>query len=1277
MVEIISYEKFCQLFNQTEEDIENANLLIYIQDWIVSKIINENQNNTNIGLDELFLEFSKSNSKEYVDLLSKIINDTINASKHIIENMRTKIIRENLMTPVHKVREVDSYSLQWLSRQPGRSIKEKVGSKNSMMAVRRRMSLDTAENQLFLAFAKQMVFLLENKIDYFPEEHKNNLDLEFYNILSSIKYENEFNEISKWKNLPPNNTLLTNNYYKKIWKSWNDLKDLDDLINKYNKNIDICLTSIFKIELITSLKKHFKIPQLPFKIDYTTYCVEIICDDLIGIDNNDDIIQFKFNEKTISITYKNNKLHLIFNNNLLTIEYNNVNVIDKYCVKFSNIASLVDAIINLINAPSLNKSNVEIKLNDLIYKKVIFDLFSIYPQFIGDNTFNTSTKRLIQQEFIDESNYLISCENSDAIILNDNISTYSFLSAISNANEQQMKNMVLMLKNNLKTEEFCFLFPDIFGAFEIGFIKKNCRLAFKRVQAFPNSISSIFEFQETDKFTNYFNSEDFVIVLDLVDEKVTITLVQGVYDENRFNENNKYKGIIWERHPTHSIFDNSLIENINNTLQNLGLNKSQLLSSIFSINGLKSEKDKLLIINDDKTFINISDKFIDTLNNVKINIDQILDKFIKDSKYINDKSKVHIISLCDIFESKNELIYFDKEQLLKGFSKYEELRIETDLSLWKDNLPNLSIKQLYGTFDLINDTTVLPKFNTKQEIYIPNTFTLPKDKKEYKFKLIQSQMDNKRQYQAVIKHKNFPLKENIECKLIMTYSYGEEQPYELIFKPLNYKKAGFVEAKVNWELNEYKDLVYPTYPIKKSWSYMEHYPDRTNIRTQNILYWIVSSLKLIDKSFDINLADRDVILKDKLNAIRYIIDGKESIILLNSRDFQDESILNNSIDKISCDLYFDDKFNDARTFINLSEGFSATWRNVRDGYCAIKTIDVDCVPTKVYFFDNEFLLEEDFSTNVTNISFTIKKKKDGGRASNILSEKYFDMPIYRAKNIRKYNSISDDIINNRTLFALHTVFSENRSIYDKECPEYLRIAFENNSMKWLKVYNNKLSNEQKQKLFTMLCLISKDLGESFYDMIYNLLDKTDENRIQDSLGYALGDYTSEQQKLLFDKILEMSSSKIITLLSYAMWKNEEFIFNLPEDKIINLFDISIDILENYCNEKVFGRNDINNRKKRYLGIIIEFILGVFRLRKSCSKRLYDQLSLKNPKVQVLYNITENLIDSKIDIYSRLEFVIKKSNSLSKLEMCDLLFALLVYTTGELGDNDIIIDGITE
>ena len=76
------------------------------------------------------------------DRFSNIIQQVDLAVNEILFNPREKMVRDHRFVPVPKVKHLDSKSIQWLSRQPGRNMREKMASSSKLMAVIKNTSLE-------------------------------------------------------------------------------------------------------------------------------------------------------------------------------------------------------------------------------------------------------------------------------------------------------------------------------------------------------------------------------------------------------------------------------------------------------------------------------------------------------------------------------------------------------------------------------------------------------------------------------------------------------------------------------------------------------------------------------------------------------------------------------------------------------------------------------------------------------------------------------------------------------------------------------------------------------------------------------------------------------------------------------------------------------------------------------------------------------------------------------------------------------------------------------
>ncbi|MEG2847960.1 MAG: hypothetical protein RR904_04185, partial [Bacilli bacterium] len=84
-LEINSYEEFYKSFNNLQKQ-DKANLILYLQNYIYSKVINQKDNDFNIGTDELYLNIDEKKDNT-MDAITFIIDETLEACKYIKNNM--------------------------------------------------------------------------------------------------------------------------------------------------------------------------------------------------------------------------------------------------------------------------------------------------------------------------------------------------------------------------------------------------------------------------------------------------------------------------------------------------------------------------------------------------------------------------------------------------------------------------------------------------------------------------------------------------------------------------------------------------------------------------------------------------------------------------------------------------------------------------------------------------------------------------------------------------------------------------------------------------------------------------------------------------------------------------------------------------------------------------------------------------------------------------------------------------------------------------------------
>ena len=1309
MKEIDSYEKYCKSFTDDTKkgDKAEALLMLYIQNWIVKLQSNTEKEFTDYSLNQ-FIEDNIENRKRddaKEDALSNIIDSVMDAFRIISQNMREKIIRENVMMPSYKVKEINSQGLNWLSRQSGRNIKQKVSSAgNNVLAVQRRMSYDTGENRLFVEFVRELLEQLTIKLKYVPEIYHPAGEKDICNELASFLYRDDINEIRRWENLPPNNTLLSDQNYKKIWNAWNLLKSLDELILADSQNADERLATIFYFEFLTQIQGRVRIAQLPLEIAYDSYLIHCGSEKISFIDSNDRAYRISLSDKVIKTVVDSKEIYAEIKDGKISIYAAGNDKGSSYVVNVGNIYKYTLLYASKIGLPKDNKICENVATSEKC-DSVVIDLFALHPCYlIDDEELKSLDERVLQQTYYTEDIYgnkrkfYLPCDTTKAISMTHGVTnTYTIPYAVDNESFDQLQRLMHMMEGYISAKSFSYVYPDAYNEFQLSKIYKAARMAYRNVSSMPMSIGVAFDYMATDDFTEYFEPDDFLLIVNLLDDELTFTLIKGVYNENVAYDIPDYKGVVWERHPTATIpVKNKISGRIVDCLEKAGCEKAEKIYQLFGLEGLISETGKLSVLFDDVSWFTISEELSSTLQNTVFNIDDEISSFLTKQQGIIGNSQIHVLSLVDNLTGKDNLVQFiDKRSALYGVGIYESLRYDTGESLWHDHLPNLSIKLLYDKFDLIKDATVLPVFEP-QRIEIPNTFVLPKGETEYHFRLVQEDSARRMQYEAVVKNSKFPLDQDAECMLDMVYHYGAEDPFTLIFRPIDPITAKFAEAKVEWknfEEYEWRNNPIPAFPHKLSWEELRSYIGRNN-ETIDVIKILTEKFELIGKGYethDLTNEKIEVNWKGQKCGEFYHTtkEGKKVLVKWSEWDWEKGSNKPYYLDGIS--FLLEDSTDRPAKRYKIDDVWAvrtrrdSVWFTNKQGIImAILNFEYEGENTTIAIMADKFDNPDEFDENLDSISFEVSQNKKTGQLSaiNIHNEDYgpYRPKKYKvAKRIHTAGTPPKHFVNSFYNRWMRVLFANNRSLAEDGCPDEFRYVFLGNQGKWLSLFHEYDDPKDKNKAFIDYSLAATNIGKEYYPIAAEYLRMYLDGQIQleYEIGCGLGNMTTDMQKSFLRVIVDRIPEKriVIGILAKALWHDEQFVFNYFEydsELLLTFFEYAVEFIGK-CLENV-GFDRLNREDLRDIRYCLEYILGILRLRALENETLNKKyLSLNNSNLLKLYRYLEIMICNHTKLYSFLKLEISNKGGYDFIP--DFMYALLVYISGYNTDSEIKISGI--
>ncbi|WP_298737592.1 DUF2357 domain-containing protein [uncultured Psychrobacter sp.] len=280
-IEFDAIESLYRGLNDKDEVKTQANWILIVRNWLTEVLSFDPVSGyaLHTGIVDFLDAVAKSLQDaspegEIKDRIYRIVSHTKEAVLAIMEHTRDKILREHAMLPIHAAREVDSNSVEWLSRQPGRTLREKLSGKPYMKAVRRRSSVDTAENRLLRAFLfrlEQILIERQNVLSAAAEETCEELLVSLQRWLRT----EDAAEIGNWGNLPPNNTLLQDKRYRKVWDGWLWLQTIDEQITGDSKRVHSDILSVIYWNTLSLLNNsgRFRTVQQPVGLDYDNFSI--------------------------------------------------------------------------------------------------------------------------------------------------------------------------------------------------------------------------------------------------------------------------------------------------------------------------------------------------------------------------------------------------------------------------------------------------------------------------------------------------------------------------------------------------------------------------------------------------------------------------------------------------------------------------------------------------------------------------------------------------------------------------------------------------------------------------------------------------------------------------------------------------------------------------------------------------------------------------------------------------------------------------------------------
>ena len=350
------------------------------------------------------------------------------------------------------------------------------------------------------------------------------------------------------------------------------------------------------------------------------------------------------------------------------------------------------------------------------------------------------------------------------------------------------------LRSIFKSDTLIWLVPDSLSDFDLEVTRRNLNARFPDAKPLPRSVAAAFMQVDYSKI----NNDGFPIaVVDSVGGKTCVTTLLARFDPTLNARLPETRGFYWERCPP------------------------VVISSV----ARESTEGKGY----DLVTVDEQGKWRDAFQPRR-------SKFV-DPSWLKGDSRIGEFAFC---------INLTESPVVGGIRLHSLQQRAGDIPLWRDQISELSIKVIrdgrYQRFHLVSrGTTVRPIRGMAVSIPVDEAFTLPAGRPFYQFPLFQGENADELGFSARLDSPAFPLKEHALCKLNLAFEYGADEPYILIFTPID---KSFAPVRATWRRSReviITDAPSPDYPTPMSWANLQNWIDAQG-KQIDLLGWLIESL---------------------------------------------------------------------------------------------------------------------------------------------------------------------------------------------------------------------------------------------------------------------------------------------------------------------------------------------------------------------------------------------------------------------------------------------------
>jgi len=179
--------------------------------------------------------------------------------EEVLDDPRHRLQRSHQTLRPERVRNVDARSMAWLARQPGHDIRQKLSSSRRMLAVVRHPTADVPANRFVRRFALDLASCLDRVLasagmDFEDDARRRQL----WMLRERCRLDREGAPLADVRAAvapTPDNVLLGDRRYARLWRAWRVLGALDDITAARWRTADAWLSSTVAWAIVAELAR--------------------------------------------------------------------------------------------------------------------------------------------------------------------------------------------------------------------------------------------------------------------------------------------------------------------------------------------------------------------------------------------------------------------------------------------------------------------------------------------------------------------------------------------------------------------------------------------------------------------------------------------------------------------------------------------------------------------------------------------------------------------------------------------------------------------------------------------------------------------------------------------------------------------------------------------------------------------------------------------------------------------------------------------------------------